>query len=179
MAPLQRHAVPLIVIGASLAAARFIAEYLGGRNPSLARHLLRLRVMVPASRLFTLVLPAWGTALLRAAVVTTMLSGLLSSWWDVVSLALPVGVIVFAREVFLPRLAQWIRLMGRVPLILRLVIAALISYQSGSWIVGALWGRTETFRPLSISVVVSLIVFSLLLPKAQRQGEAAMAGGQP
>jgi len=101
---------------------------------------------------------------LKAAFLTFLLSGLLTTWLQAIGLAVALVLIMLWRETLLPRLGGWQRLISRVPLAIRLALCAVISYFLGSKILGALWYSTDTFLPIVIALVISLFVCSILLP---------------
>jgi hypothetical protein len=107
------------------------------------------------------VLSGVGTALL--------LSGLFATWLDFLIAAAAVTGLRFAREPVLRRIPQWVGIVSRVPVVVRLAVTGYLIYWLATQIITSVWFTASgTFRPILASVLVSMIVFLVLLPDLYR-----------
>jgi len=123
-------------------------------------------------------LPSAVRAVLAAGLSTLLIGGFLSSMGEGVLTFLFFAVILVARGSILPRLAPWalwMRLAARVPLLLRLLIGGVISYEIARCVLSVAQGQptfgdsisTDSFQPVVLGACLSLLVMTVLLPQAQ------------
>ena len=101
--------------------------------------------------------------LLRTAVTTFVLSGLFTEYWHAAAFAVVFAAALLARA-GLGAQDGWVRLMARVPVVIRLAVAVGVSYVAGSIVVDSMWRSTQTFLPILLSVGVSLLLCAILIP---------------
>jgi hypothetical protein len=167
MNPLQARGVVLALLGAAFAIARVVLESRAVRAPGAARRAMeRQRAFAKAALAPARGLPVWLRVPLRTAFTTFMLAGVLATWFDAVVFAAVVAVIMTMRETMIPRMGAWTALVGKVPLLARLAAGVALGWLLTTWIIGALWDVTQTFRPIMITVAINLVIFLLLIPDA-------------
>lgn len=151
---LHLAAVLLPLIAAAGTALRvLVEEQLEPREPPLAELPERSRRTLP-----TPVAILW-----RVALSVFLLAGLMESWIDPIVVAAVMAVLIAIREPALRRLGSSPHLVMRFPVLPRLLVGAVVSALIGILLVSAL-GTVSVVRPVVISTLVSLIVFSLVLP---------------
>jgi len=169
ISPMQDYGFLLIVAAVVATVARIALEDLalahGVAPPAATRGTAR---------------PPWPvvvTVLLRTAVTTFVLSGLFTEYWHAAVFAAVFAASLVVRAT-LARQSAWPRLVNRVPVVLRLVVAVGVSYLVGSIVVDGMWQSTETFLPILMSVAVSLLLVAILVPgrPVPRSGRATPGG---
>ena|SRR5690348_2321934 len=110
---------------------------------------------------------------MEACFVTFLLSGMLSSWTDGFILAGSIFAIRFYNRSLSHRLRNWDTLVSRLPALLRFTGGIGLAYLLARLIVSAMWQRTTTFRPVLISIVLSLGAMTLLIPESREQDTSA------
>jgi hypothetical protein len=114
-------------------------------------------------------LPEWGSVLLKTAFSTFMLAGILETWLDALLFAVVMGLMLLGREYLSSHLDTWTKLINHVPLLLRLVVGIGLNFLLARQIITAMWYSSGTFRPIIISVALSLLIFFLLIPDLKTQ----------
>jgi len=177
--PLQQNGWVLVILAGLVGAMRMVLQYRAFGQHAVVQRAAQLRTALRESAPVRRELPLGIGVLLKAAFLTVLLSGLVTTWLQAIGLAVALALIMLWRETVLPRLDGWLRLVSRVPLVIRLALSALISYFLGLQIVGALWDGTSTFLPIIIAMVISLAVCSLLTPgRAEAMPRQPMTGGR-
>src|SRR5215208_1722447 len=177
--PLQQNGWVLVILAGLVGAMRMVLQYRAFGQHAVVQRAAQLRTALRESAPVRRELPLGIGVLLKAAFLTLLLSGLLTTWLQAIGLAVAWALIMLWRETVLPRLDGWLRLVSRVPLVIRLALSALISYFLGLQIVGAPWDGTSTFLPIIIAMVISLAVCSLLTPgRAEAMPRQPMTGGR-
>ena len=92
-----------------------------------------------------------------------LLAGLMDSWIDALLVAIAMVALLLLREPALRRIETRLLVMLRLPILPRLLAGAVISAVLGIVVVG-IFGADGFVRPIVVSTLISLIVFSLLLP---------------
>jgi hypothetical protein len=167
MVPLQSHGLLLVWLASGLGALRVYMEYKALRSPSVVARVRDfatcLAALGPVRRLR---LPPLITSIFRAALISFVLAGLLTSWAEALVFTAAAAAIFFGRERLVASQfgKAWTECVVRAPLIVRFVAGILISYFLGTTAVAPLWSTAQSFRPLLVSVAVSLGVFAFLLP---------------
>ncbi|MGA7988871.1 MAG: hypothetical protein WCB51_10790 [Candidatus Dormiibacterota bacterium] len=100
---------------------------------------------------------------LRVAFAVFLLAGLMDSWVDALLVAIAMVALLLLREPALRRIETRLLVMLRLPILPRLLAGAVISAILSVLIVG-IFGADGFVRPIVVSTLISLIVFSLLLP---------------
>src|SRR5439155_2928100 len=99
---------------------------------------------------------------------------------EAAGVAIALALMIAAREMFLPRLPAYRRAISRVPLSWRILAGLAISALIGRQIIAAMWDGPyqDTFRPILIGTTMSLVIFTMLLPKAAGRHSASVADMQ-
>ena len=92
-----------------------------------------------------------------------LLAGLMNSWVDPIIVGVVMIAFLALREPLLRRLGPRTAIVLRVPILLRLIAGSVISAIIAIIVVAA-FGTQSVVRPVVISTLVSLIVFTILLP---------------
>jgi hypothetical protein len=164
--PLQQRGWVLVAIGTLLGLARIVLEYQASKR----------RISVPKSKLIIARTPKLSpTARLsiEACFIAFLLSGMLSSWLEAAILAGSIFVIRFYNRSMAQRLKAWDTLLSHLPLLIRFAAGIGVTYVLARFIVAGMWTRTDTFRPILISVILSLGVMTLLAPESRTRGASA------
>src|SRR2546430_11215275 len=151
---------------------RFALVWLTLEVPALNRRLLAVEHELahpvpdaPASQRYRR-LPV---AVLTAGLSTLMLSVLIEAWWMAARF---VGAFFLIRALssglIPPRLDWWRRLVGRIPLLVRLAVAPLAVQAMATSFVGP----THSFTPMALFIAAAVGVLYLLVPRAPRRAEA-------
>jgi hypothetical protein len=177
--PLQQDGLILVLVGAAVAAARIVLEYLAARKPQSLKRVTDLRsALVAEAPAAGAELPTWITLPVQAGFVTFLLAGLFENWSDVAQFWVILLAIMVGRRLLTGRLKWWAQLVGHIPLVLRLAAGFVISYFLAQWIVGGMWDETSTFRPIVLSTLASLVVFAVLVPDAGGRRQEPMVQPQ-
>ncbi len=152
---LQLAAVVLPTIAAVSMAVRAVLE----------TRLTPVVVMRPAAQVrpARAPLPPPISLALRVAFAVFLLAGLMDSWIDAFLVAVAMTALLVLREPALRRIETQLLVVLRLPVLPRLVAGALISVVLSVVVVGV-FGADGFVRPIVLSTLISLIVFSLLLP---------------
>jgi hypothetical protein len=152
---LQLAAVVVPTCAAVAMAARAVLE----------TRLLTMAVARPAAEIRSAraPLPEPVALALRVAFSVFLLAGLMDSWVDAVLVAVAMVALFLLREPALRRIETRLLIVLRLPILPRLVAGAVISAVLGIVVVG-IFGADGFVRPIVVSTLISLIVFSLLLP---------------
>jgi hypothetical protein len=115
----------------------------------------------------------WLRISIQVVLTTFMLAGVMSSWVD----AAIVGSVQIALHILRFRLVGRLRGISQsvqsIPLVLRYGVWLLVSYVAAHALVGLLWSKDDSFRPIIYSIAVSLLVFALLFPVNNSKREKA------
>jgi hypothetical protein len=173
-------------------------EYLALRSSTFPQHARRLQaaldpLILERRRRGRRLLPIWVSIPFKAAFFTLILSGIISTWVEALFLAAILAFIMVEREIILPKFKRWTRWISRVPTIIRLAICAAITYYIGSQILVAVWNSqfapfsscfalgfipcemisssSNSFLPIVVSMIFSLIIASIILPRQPERSE--------
>jgi hypothetical protein len=107
--------------------------------------------------------PVWVAVPLRAALLVVLMAGLLASFPQAVLLFV-VLLVPLTVQALSGRLAavEWVA--NRVPVVLRVAVAALAAYLIATVVVEPQVRATSSFFPMLLSVTLSLVVAAVLLP---------------
>jgi len=117
--------------------------------------------------------PVWTRALLRTLLLTYLLSGLYASWWDAGLFALLVFGMTALRGWLEHRAKRWFLIVERVPLLVRLLVVIGLAYCVALLVIDPLWRKTDTFRPVLLVSLVSLLAGTVLMPARAARVERA------
>jgi hypothetical protein len=174
--PLQQDGWSLVVIAAFLAAIRIALEYRASAQPQVIAHITELSrslASVQTQPIFRF--PFFASRFLKIVFLTLMLSGLATKWIEAVELAVILGAVFFVRTLVSKRFPTWVRIASKVPLIIRLLCAAAVSYLFASLVVAAMWSSFHSFQPVIISISLSLFAFSFIVPDFGSETDAQIA----
>jgi hypothetical protein len=164
--PLQAHPWVLPIVAGVLGAARVVLERRWSAHPAVTRRAALLGQALAARGGGERRLPVWAAAPLKAAFTTFLLSGVLTGWTDAILFAAAMAGMLVARTQLARRMGAWAERVARVPVLARFALGVAINFFVARWIITAMWASTSAFRPILISVTISLLVFLLLLPDA-------------
>ena len=168
--PLQLHGITFALYAAGLGVLRAVVEGSCLKVPSVWIPAQAIRAMLH-NRLSRrrLKLPGRILILFRAAALTLAFAGLLASWTEAgIVFALIAAVLVIRYRFSV--MPEWLKLVERLPVIVRLVSAYSFSLWVGNMIVDVQWATTATFRPVWISVIVCLALTAMLFPERPING---------
>lgn len=175
--PLQENGIYLIVIAAMVTMARIVVEYQASqkrqvvqRVAGLSARLAHVQPAIPAK------LPLPVAVVFKCVTITFLLSGILTTWLDATLFAIASAAILMARPLVLKPASALARLIARVPVLLRIAAGILASYFIANLVMHAMWNSTSTFRPVTISITASMLLFALLLPEASPAPKTAGTG---
>jgi hypothetical protein len=166
--PLQHDAATLARVAAAAAAARLAIQTLlvtvrplGERAAELERDLARPLTKAPLYDR----LPRWLRSIVTAALSTVLLAGLCATWLDAACAFAAIALFQLLRTgaLSLP-ITPWVRLMDRVPVLLRFAAGIAAVYFVGAWFLPDRVRTAETFRPQLVFLLLGLAVFFVLIP---------------
>jgi hypothetical protein len=181
------------VVAAAVAgvAVREWLAYLARRNALVVQRLERQASTLRAADThpaFSRQLPPFMRAILTAGILTLLISGFIASLLEGVIIFLFLFFILISRTTLLPSLAPWKKWVGmitHIQLVYRLFAGALISSLLSLAIISfyetqpiAILPTSESFLPVVISVGISLLIMTALLPPESQQ-EAMPAPARP
>ena len=172
---LQDGFLPLLVVAAVASVARMILQSVVAFSPVFSDRITAIETAVnqdsnkPLSERIPLI-----PAVLAAAWGALLLSGLYSNVLDAIVVGIVLLILQLLRRGTIPLpLGGWAWLMGRIPLIIRLAVMVGILYGLGYVILSLYWENAgDTFRPMLIVTVISLILFYFLNPKSSATDNA-------
>jgi hypothetical protein len=178
IAPLQEHAVLLGLIAGAVAAARTIVAARGtetARAAEAARAHDRGTRPRPTFDPDRRPWPWWVAGPVRAALVTLLLAGLVAGTGQAVAVFVALVVVGVVRDLALPRVAGYVATVNRVPLLVRLAVAAGIAWVAAAAVVQPAVDRGESsFTWMLAAIVVSTLSAGALIPPSPaRAGGAA------
>ena len=145
-------ALPLVAIGAAGLRAWLDVRYAAATPP---------RVTLPARpRRRT---PKPVAIAVRVLIAVFLLAGLMDSWVDPIIVGVVMVAFLALREPLLRRIGPRTAVVMRVPILPRLIVGSVISAIIAIIVVAA-FGTQSVVRPVVISTLISLIVFTILLP---------------
>lgn len=163
--PLQQFGFMLVILAALGGVARMMLEYRAARDPAVLVFAGSVSAEIARTpQQAGLSLPPRVGAVAQTAFLTLMLSGALNDWLDSISFFIVISLVLLGRSELVTRGAGWAALVSRVPLILRVLVAGVLSYLIALQVLTAMWAGTSTFRPVVIGTAASLILFGLLVP---------------
>ncbi|MGL4609047.1 MAG: hypothetical protein ACRCYY_05090 [Trueperaceae bacterium] len=107
-----------------------------------------------------------------ASVLTFLMSGMMGRWFEAALVWTFLFFLLWLRHKLATTSFPLIRLLTRVPWILRFIISIGLGYALSHVVVSALWQRTNTFQPVLLSTCLSLAITTLIVgvgQKAKRQ----------
>ena len=166
--PVQATGWFLVFLAAVTGAARPVLQRVAERAGGTAR----LTVHRPFPRSSGPV-----AVVVQPTLAVLLLAGALEGWVDAALAWAALAGVLLARQVLAGRLAGYARLAGHVPVLLRAAVAVVASYLLGQQILGFTYPATSSFRPVLLSALVSLVVFTVLLPEWARRRVRPAARG--
>ncbi len=174
--PLQSLGWLLAILAGCVGVVRIVLEAITANKPPLVARQIGLYQAMGRSKSRHPLLVGLVLAPFKAALLTFLLAGILDSWLQAIILAVILGVIFLIRAIFAEFLSVWTRIVSYVPIAIRFLLALGLSYLLSWPIMQVLWNQTSTFLPVLIGTVISLVVFSILLPA--RESATVGASGQ-
>ncbi|MFN2582273.1 MAG: hypothetical protein ABR498_05980 [Candidatus Dormibacteria bacterium] len=118
----------------------------------------------PAQRVRRRALPVPIAIAWKVGLAVFVLAGLMEFWVDPIVVALVMATFLVVREPALRRLPADLQRVTRVPILPRLIVGAVTSAVLGIIFV-SIFGADSVVRPIVLSTLLSLTVFTLLLPE--------------
>jgi len=162
--PLQTLGWLLAILAGCVGLVRIVLEAITANKPLLVARQIGLYQAMGRSKSRHPLLVGLVFAPLKAVLLTFLLAGILDSWLQAIVLAVILGVLFLIRAIVAEFLSVWTRIVSYVPIAIRFLFALGLSYLLSWPIMQILWNQTSTFLPVLIGTVISLIVFSILLP---------------
>jgi hypothetical protein len=106
-----------------------------------------------------------GGSALQAAFTVVLLAGALEGWLDALVAWVVLTAILVGRRLLSGRIGGYVALAAQVPILARVVAAAAISFLLSRTILDLTFTATPSFRPVVLAAVLSLVVFTVLLPE--------------
>jgi hypothetical protein len=153
----------------------FLAALVGAARPVLQRAAERLTP--PARAQAAPIRPphastSLGGSVLQAAFTVVLLAGALEGWLDALVALVALTAILVGRRLLAGRIGGYVALASRVPVLARVVAGAIISFLLSRTILDLTFTATLSFRPVVLAAVLSLVVFTVLLPERTGPGVA-------
>jgi hypothetical protein len=98
-------------------------------------------------------------------VTTLLMSGLFGSWWEAGLFALTLTAALLVRRWLPGWLPWWVRLVNRVPVVVRVLAAVAASWLVAHLVIEPAWYGTRSFFPVLLSATVSVLLLAVLLPR--------------
>jgi hypothetical protein len=122
----------------------------------------RIATPVPAPR------KPWPLAIRiigQVLVSSLLLSGLATTVLEFVALVLALTLIVIARLAVVPRLRRWVSVIGRIPILLRLLVCLAVGFVlAQAVVVPAARSGEQSFASMLGVILASLVLAAFLLP---------------
>lgn len=163
--PLQHFGWILAVAAGLLGAARIFAEYAATARPKIASRLREFVTTQAATRTRNILrLPGWVALVLKAAFSTFMLSGLITRWWETLEVMCVFLLLFSLRRGISQYWLGWTRMVSRVPLLFRLILATGAGMALSWSMVSRAYVIDNSFQSIILTVAICLLLVSLLIP---------------
>jgi hypothetical protein len=160
--------LPVIAAGAMLVRAALV--HFAGNSPSRSQSLMALHrrlVTVCRAPALTRPMPDWARSLVIAVLLSLLLLGFIGSWTRAALVLSFLSGLFLVRNCVLPRLSPWMawsRAIARVPLVIRILVTATITY----WLSSVLlqmpgWTLRENAVPGDFRVILACIGLGFLI----------------
>jgi hypothetical protein len=106
-----------------------------------------------------------GGSALQAAFTVVLLAGALEGLLDALVAWVVLTAILAGRRLLAGRIGGYVALAARVPILARVVGAAALSFLLSRTVLDLTFTATPSFRPVVLAAVLSLVVFTVLLPE--------------
>jgi len=162
--PLQTKGSTLVQVGFWFSTIRSLFEQISLRSPTTFTRLAV--VLARQSRVNRLEKSVGKFALIlaQAVLMTFLLSGLLLSWSDAAIVFATLVGLIGARQLLGKANITFLDYVRTIPLILRFLVCAYICRYASELVVSQMWYQDTGFRSVWVSVLLSLVVFSLFIP---------------
>ena len=163
--PVQYFGWILAVAAGLLGAARISAEYAATARPRVASRLREFGAAMAATQTRGIAgLPWWAALVLKAAFSTFMLSGLITRWWETLEVMCMFLLLFSLRRVISRYWVWWTRMVSRVPLLVRLILATGAGAALSWRMVSRAYVLDNSFQSIILTVAISLLLISFLIP---------------
>jgi hypothetical protein len=202
MSPLQQHAQWVVLAAIVGAIGRVVFEALTRGNEGVQGRATRFAAMIAGAgrqRVTWTSVPLPARLVAGAILTTLLLSGMLPGWGDGILLLLLLAVVYISRQFLSDLVPGWYGLLNRVPLVLRLLVAAVISRLLTPLVLAPLWPYgyetnpllklfdpilnrvrdSTSFRPILLTTLIGLIIATILTPPAPRPRQSRPPGPAP
>lgn len=168
MAPLQQYGMVIVVTAMVTSVFRMILQGLIAFKVNFGSRLDPLQetlVSAPLVKAFPNLLNKWILLLITSIWSCFLLAGAYQSILDAIVIGSVSFILLGIRKGLIPiSLGYWTNLMQRIPLLLRLGVGFLIVRYLSKPLLADLMRNTQTFRPVLLIIVISMIIIFLLNP---------------
>ena len=170
--PLQMGMTPLLILAVLASLGRMALQGSTAFQPGLGKRLNalhgKLNSASPVEPLWSRIHP-WIKITLRTLWATLMLAGMFMSWFDALLIGGVILLLQAARHGLLPLpISGWQRLMERLPVVFRLLTAAIVFYFVATRVLPGQMASTNTFRPVLFLTIFALLILFALHPGTPR-----------
>ncbi|MGA9815308.1 MAG: hypothetical protein WBQ64_21195 [Terriglobales bacterium] len=163
--PLQHFGWILALTAGLMGAARIFAEYAATARPKVASRLREFGAAMAATRTRSIPrMPGWAALVLKAAFSTFMLSGLITRWWETLELMSMFLLLFSLRRLISQHWIWWARMVSRVPLLVRLLLATGVGAALSWRMVSRAYVVDNSFQSIILTVTICLLLVSFLIP---------------
>jgi hypothetical protein len=162
--PLQARGSALIKTAFCFSVVRSVVEQVALQSPTT---LARVSILIARQSRVKRARKNLGRVagiIIQALLMTFILSGLLLSWTEATIVLVAFVGLIWARQWLGKGRIPFVDRIRTLPLIIRFLVCAYIGTYVAELIVGQMWNRDPGFRSVWISVLLSLVLFSLFIP---------------
>ena len=104
---------------------------------------------------------------MTAATTTMLAAGAYAGWIDAGATLVATSLLAIWQTGRIGRLPLgWVRLMQRIPALLRFIVVPAVGYVIGRQVLERMWSP-DSFRPLLSALLLTLLLYCLFFPKPQ------------
>jgi hypothetical protein len=163
--PVQHFGWILAVAAGLLGAARIFTEYAATARPKAASRLREFGAALAATQTRGILgLPGWAALVLKIAFSTFMLAGLITRWWETLEVMFMFLLLFSLRRIISGRWVWWTRMVSRVPLLVRLILATCAGAALSWRMVSRAYVIDNSFQSIILTVAICLLLISFLIP---------------
>ena len=163
--PLQYFGWILALTAGLMGTARIFAEYAATARPKVASRLREFGAAMAATQTRGIPrMPGWAALVLKAAFSTFMLSGLITRWWETLELMFMFLLLFSLRRLISQHWIWWTRMVSRVPLLVRLLLATGAGAALSWRMVSRAYVIDNSFQSIILTVTICLLLVSFLIP---------------
>jgi hypothetical protein len=166
--PLQNDWLILVQLAAILGVIRIFLEFKSLSDPLVIERGQSLKDELQNIKPYRISVHPYIIIIAKAAFTTAMLSGMITIKTDVLLLGGAITLAMLIRDSSFKKLMSWTRLVCKIPILIRLILATGLSYYLALSIIDFMW-KDDSFSALLVSTMVGIIVFGLLMPNSKAE----------